>query len=89
VPGTTAERILGLRELYDIMCLGRDGEIEACLSAIERAAVARTPEQQKQSLDGLRYDVEAIELTLRRLGDLTAESAEIVYRLRGGEVLEL
>lgn len=75
VPGTTAERILGLRELYDVMSLGRDGEIEACLSRIETAATPRTAQEQKQSMDGLRYDVGAIELALRRLGDLTAESA--------------
>jgi hypothetical protein len=75
VPGTTAARILGLRELYDIMSLGRDGDIEACLAAIETASAARTPEQVRQSLDGLRYDVGAIEHALRRLGDLTAESA--------------
>jgi hypothetical protein len=68
VPGTTAARILGLRELYDIMSLGRDGQIEACLAHIETAARARSPEEMRTSADGLRYDVGAIETAGRSDG---------------------
>ena len=87
LPGKTAEKARGLRDMYQVLAIARNGRIEDSLDALERAMSTRPPER----INGkeLSYDPELVKEALDTIASVTIESARMMTQIRPQEWEEI
>lgn len=87
VPGQTARRIKGLREMYDLLAVQRDEDIETALSQIEASLVAKPKKHRVKGEHA--YDASIVEMALHSLVDAVSDNKGDAARVDEWTALEL
>lgn len=87
VPGQTARRIKGLREMYDMLAVQRDEDIETALSQIEASLVAKPKKHREKGEHA--YDASIVEMALHSLVDAVSDNKGDAARVDEWTALEL